>query len=230
MNHIKCNNQEHHSVQHCHCFCNFSPLPYPYYLTLGLISTMSAFDNVDLSAFSERLYTPDFVKTVHNKPYAAIDPSQPSLSAAGKTVLITGGATGIGFSIARSFAAAGASTIVLLARRAPTLDAASGAIKKEYPETQVLTYPTDITNVNEINKTFDSAIAAATNRSIDVLITSAVYTLNGHSTLEYAEEVKRGSFETNVFGNLELVRKFLSLPFPSGFKKTVLDVSTEGAW
>ncbi|GFF36567.1 serine 3-dehydrogenase [Aspergillus udagawae] len=55
-----------------------------------------------------------FVSTLHRAPYPAIDPRRPSSSAAGKTILITGGATGIGFAVARNFALAGASTIVFL--------------------------------------------------------------------------------------------------------------------
>jgi hypothetical protein len=50
-----------------------------------------------------------FTKTFHKNPYDAIDPTQPSLSAAGKTILITAGHTGIGFAITQNFAIAGAS-------------------------------------------------------------------------------------------------------------------------
>lgn len=64
-------------------------------------------------------------KTDHRKPYPAIDPSKPSLSAAGKNVLVTGGATGIGFAIAREFAIAGAASIVIVGRRADVLEEAT---------------------------------------------------------------------------------------------------------
>lgn len=50
-----------------------------------------------------------FTKTYHNKPYDLISPSRPELSASGKNVVITGGGTGVGKSIALSFAQAGAS-------------------------------------------------------------------------------------------------------------------------
>lgn len=45
-----------------------------------------------------------FTKTWHNKPYAAIDPMRPELSAKVKFVVVTGGATGIGKAIAVAFA------------------------------------------------------------------------------------------------------------------------------
>ncbi|KAG7410597.1 hypothetical protein Forpe1208_v010670 [Fusarium oxysporum f. sp. rapae] len=43
------------------------------------------------------------LKTLHKKPYHAIYPTRPELSQEGRTILITGGNSGIGFPIARSF-------------------------------------------------------------------------------------------------------------------------------
>jgi hypothetical protein len=46
---------------------------------------------------------PSATKTFHHDVYAAINPTNPHLSAAGKTVLITGGGQGIGVSFAKAF-------------------------------------------------------------------------------------------------------------------------------
>ncbi len=71
-----------------------------------------------------------FTKIWHNQPYAAIDPTQPKLSAKGKFVVVTGGATGIGKAIAVAFAQAGAKTIAILARRLEKLEIAAAEISK----------------------------------------------------------------------------------------------------
>ncbi|KAF2270896.1 NAD(P)-binding protein [Lojkania enalia] len=168
--------------------------------------------------------TPEFLK-VHSTAYPAIDPTQPSLSAAGKTVLITGGATGIGIEIARSFAAAGASTVILVARRANTLQSASEELSKKYPSTQILAYPTNITDTESVEKLFKSAVEASTSQAVDILITSAAYF---HEQKFSIDIPLRASFETNVLGNLNLVRSFLAAP--SATQKIILDVSTEAAF
>jgi FlaA1/EpsC-like NDP-sugar epimerase len=56
-----------------------------------------------------------------NETYAAIDPTRPELSVAGKTVAITGGRTGIGRETVRAFALAGATLIRILGRTQATI-------------------------------------------------------------------------------------------------------------
>lgn len=59
---------------------------------------------------------PPFTLKHHTAPYPAIDPSLSAVSAAGKTILITGGGCGIGPRIAEAFAVAGSTQIALLGR------------------------------------------------------------------------------------------------------------------
>ncbi|KAI7760954.1 hypothetical protein LZL87_012107 [Fusarium oxysporum] len=53
------------------------------------------------------------LKTLHKKPYHAIYPTRPELSQEGRTILITGGNSGIGFPIARSFVISKAKRVIV---------------------------------------------------------------------------------------------------------------------
>ncbi|KAF8829341.1 hypothetical protein HHX47_DHR3001126 [Lentinula edodes] len=71
-------------------------------------------------------------KTHHRDTYPTISSTKPSLSQVGKTVLITGGASGIGFEIARSFAKASAARIIILSRKISSLNAAVEKLRDEF--------------------------------------------------------------------------------------------------
>ncbi|KAL1621019.1 hypothetical protein SLS56_009435 [Neofusicoccum ribis] len=197
-------------------------------------------------------------ETLHHAQYSAIDPTNPSNSAAGKTVIISGGASGIGYAIAQAFSAAGAATVIILARRQEALDEASAKLRAENEaakrSTEVWTYLLDIKDsaasqslFATIRQRISSGSGPATDA--DILVTSAAYLMQGQSSLEEPEQVYRESLDTNLFGNLGLVRAFLApeipaIPFSamtggvkdiSGAKaptqqKVILDVSSSASY
>ncbi|EOD52818.1 putative short-chain dehydrogenase reductase sdr protein [Neofusicoccum parvum UCRNP2] len=196
-------------------------------------------------------------QTLHHTQYPAIDPTKPSNSAAGKTVVISGGASGIGYAIAQAFSAAGAATVIILARRQEALDEASAKLRAENEAakrgTDVWTYLLDINDGAAAESVFEairqriSAGGAATDA--DILVTSAAYLMQGQSALECSTQIYRDSLETNVIGNLNVVRAFLApdlpaIPFSSltgvvkdtsGAKaptqqKVILDVSSSASY
>lgn len=87
---------------------------------------------------------PSLTKTYHRTSYAAISPTRPELSVANKTVVVTGGGRGIGSEIARAYAAAGASHVVLIGRTQTTLSQTAGHIEKEFPSVSVTTHTADV--------------------------------------------------------------------------------------
>ena len=88
-----------------------------------------------------------FTSTWHSTPYALISPSRPELSAAGRTVVVTGGGTGIGKAIAKAFAQAGASSVAILGRRVDRLRSAI----KEISDAVSGTKPRLIFKVTDLN-------------------------------------------------------------------------------
>jgi len=84
--------------------------------------------------------------TYHKDTYPSISPTNPSLTQAGKAILITGGGGGIGFEIARSFAKASASKIIIIGRRAGFLDEALVKLRQEFQgnTTEFIAHQTDI--------------------------------------------------------------------------------------
>ncbi|CEF78299.1 unnamed protein product [Fusarium graminearum] len=80
----------------------------------------------------------DLVTKVHRKSYEAISPSRPELSQAGNTILVAGASTGIGYTIAESFAAASAQRVIITGRRRDVLDEAADKIKAKYPRVEVV--------------------------------------------------------------------------------------------
>lgn len=161
--------------------------------------------------------------TFHTTTYPRISPTQPSLSASGKTLLITAGATGIGFETSRAFAQAGAAKIIILSRRKEPQDKAKAAIESEFPGTTVEGHSVDVNNHTATTSILQSA------GSIDILILSHAYAppmdlpALAVPVAEYA-----AAFETNVLSPLHILQTYLyQLPaLPKGKPKTVIHVST----
>jgi hypothetical protein len=109
-------------------------------------------------------------KNYHNTAYATLDPTRPELSAKGKTVVITGGGTGIGREIAKYFARAGASRIAILGRREQPLLDTKTTIQAEFSNVEVIALTTDITKESQVKDAFEK-VAAGSN--IHVLCSNA---------------------------------------------------------
>ena len=104
-----------------------------------------------------------------NDTYPSISPSRPELSAKGKRIVVTGGGAGIGAEIVRSFAAAGATQIAILGRRANLLEATKAKIEKEFGGVNVSTHTGDISKEADLMK------AAKEIGNWDVLVMNAGY-------------------------------------------------------
>lgn len=148
---------------------------------------------------------PSYTSTIRRSVYPAIDPTNSINSAAGKVVLITGGGTGVGKSIARAFVLAGAKTVAILGRRENLLLEA----KEELTGvgcSRILTSTADVLDLSALQTAF-SAIKQQTG-PIDIVVANAGYLPNtAHAAEADVEDYWKG-FEINVKGTLQTFQAF----------------------
>ena len=89
---------------------------------------------------------PSFTETWHNSTYDGISPTQPNVSAAKKTVVITGAGSGIGRATTLAFAAAGAAHIAIVGRHKDTLEETCNQAKAQFDAVRVTAHPADVTD------------------------------------------------------------------------------------
>ncbi|KAF4459505.1 short-chain dehydrogenase [Fusarium albosuccineum] len=152
----------------------------------------------------------DIVKATHVASYAAISPSRPELSQAGKTVLITGAATGIGLAISKAFTEANAATIVMIGRRPDILDAAVSEIRGllKSPTAKVIGHPCDVADGASVAKLWDHLDQSGV--VVDVLVLNAG--VSGPAGPLVEAEGIWDAFEINAKGILNLVQRFWKQP------------------
>lgn len=115
-------------------------------------------------------------KSMHRDLYPAIEPTNPALSATGKVIMITGAGGGLGAvsrefkkrsnrikltllcqAIARAWAQAGAAGIILVGRKADTLNLTAENIAKISSSVPVISVPTDVTIESCVQQLFQKA-------------------------------------------------------------------------
>jgi NAD(P)-dependent dehydrogenase (short-subunit alcohol dehydrogenase family) len=147
----------------------------------------------------------------HSNTYPTLSPSRPELSAKGKSVLITGGGSGIGAETARSFAEAGAARIALLGRREQPLLDTKASIERNYSGVDVFISPTDVTKKNEVDTAFKNFLGSG---KLDVVVSNAAVT-GPHDTVEVVDSEKfLSAVEINLRGSLNVAQAFLRYALP----------------
>ncbi|KAI7231817.1 hypothetical protein KC330_g6203 [Hortaea werneckii] len=155
------------------------------------------------------------VETYHRESYARISPS--NFDYTNKTVLVTGGSSGIGYAIAKAFAVAGAKVVIISRSPGPLEEA-----KRDLQAFKVLTYTASINDETRMKQIFDEV------GQIDILVLNAAYIHDFGPTVQVKEEQMQASFDTNVIAQWKLVKAFMDLPMPASGTKTVINISTAG--
>ncbi|KAI0966580.1 NAD(P)-binding protein [Xylaria arbuscula] len=151
-----------------------------------------------------------FTKTIHNDTYPAISPFRPEVSQAGKTVLITGGATGIGYATGRAFAQAGATTIIIASRREDLVKESAVKLSAEFASTnlKVVGLRCDVANVDETNDLWASLERDGI--IVDVLVLNAGAPSPPGSIVKMDIDTTWDNFLVNVRGHLHFSQKLYS--------------------
>jgi NAD(P)-dependent dehydrogenase (short-subunit alcohol dehydrogenase family) len=164
-----------------------------------------------------------FTKTHHRAPYDAIAPRNPALSAAGKTIVVTGGGGGIGRAISAVFVEAGAAAIMLIGRNESSLKQTQAALSG-IKSTRISYSSADITDPVAIEQAFSTAIRLY--GKIDVLVNNAGY-LDEHKALAESDPNDYWHcFEVNVKGPVVTTQAFLKVTQPGA---TIINISSPSA-
>ncbi|KAI4910981.1 hypothetical protein J4E90_007238 [Alternaria incomplexa] len=145
-------------------------------------------------------------KSLKRDVYPAIDPKNSTLSAKGKTILITGATGGLGGEVARAWAIAGAKGIVLVGRNKDLLAEPASAIASLSPETKVLSATADLTNEAEVQNLFKKATDAF--GTVHVVV-HAAGSMVGGPVGDLEPSVWFSDYEVNVKGSYILAHYYL---------------------
>lgn len=145
----------------------------------------------------------------HKAVYPEIDATKPLLSQHGKTVLITGGNSGIGFSIAKAFATARASRIILVGRRLGKLSEAKAHLTSNIPSFQgdVDTYGCDISDTEKVQSLWDDLQKRGV--TVDVMVLNAAYMGSEQTMFEKGWKHIWMQYELNVRANIVFTDYFV---------------------
>jgi len=160
----------------------------------------------------------------HTDTYAAIDPKKADLS--GKVVLVTGASRGIGRTIAVSFAQAGASGVVILARGDPkTSEAAVQAAQRPGTSLRVLSVAADVTDSAQV----ESAVKCIkeTFGRLDILVNNAGYSERVGATIAESDPNDWWKvWEINMRGTYNVTRAAIPLMIECGAAASIVNVSS----
>lgn len=163
--------------------------------------------------FKSLLHT-EVTKTIHRDSYPAISPSRSELSQAGRVVLVTGGGTGVGHSVARSFVRASADMVIIIGRRSDVLASSAARLEKEVKDTgtntKIITHACDISNLAEVELFWK--FLEAEGITVDVYIANAAKFTEPKPILELGADEVWSQMEVNVRSPLYFTEKFYAQP------------------
>jgi NAD(P)-dependent dehydrogenase (short-subunit alcohol dehydrogenase family) len=171
-----------------------------------------SFTPEQLEALFRAAYETDVTDPYHRSPYPAVATSNPKLSQAGRTVLVTGGGTNIGFGISKAFVQAKAATVIIVARRLEVLEEAATKLRKEAQavgtDTKIIIRQLDLGDLSAVEKLWKDF--AAENITVDVFVNNAVRFSDPKPLLALGFEELQAQFDVNVRAAIFITEKFVN--------------------
>lgn len=155
--------------------------------------------------------------------YPTLSPTRPELSAQGKTVIVTGGGSGIGAETARHFAEAGASRIGLIGRREQPLLDTKASIESKFPSVEVITASTDVTDKSAVDSAFAKIVGDG---KLHVLISGAAMIGPQEPIKEVDGEKFLAAVDHNLRGSMWVAQAFLRYAVADA---VVVDINSSAA-
>ena len=171
-------------------------------------------------SFFESLPRP--TKSYHSRSYDRISKHH-KFEGRGKTILITGGATGVGYSISKAFAAAGVARVAIVSRSSGPQEKAKADFEAAYPSVRILLYQASIADSTRMIEVLHDIGA------IDVLVLSAAVYHRRAPATEISTQEMQNVFDTNVIAAFNLTEAYLASPFPPAGSKTIIHISSAAA-
>ena len=166
---------------------------------------------------------PSPTSTWHTKTHQSISPTRPELSAKGKTVVVTGGGTGIGAETARYFAEAGASRLALLGRREQPLLDTKASIEHKFPDVKVFVASTDVTKKSEVEAAFAKVVGDG---EVHVLVSNAAMVGPQDPVRDVDGDKFLDGIQQNLKGSLFVAQAFLRY---ASTDAVAIDISSSAA-
>ncbi|KAG6052373.1 hypothetical protein E4U17_005871 [Claviceps sp. LM77 group G4] len=161
-------------------------------------------------------------KTYRSASYDRIS-TRHGFNGTGKTILITGGSSGIGLNIAKAFAGAGVARIAILSRSRATQLTAKAELEAAYPSTSILLYEASVTDADRFASVLEELA------DVDVLVLCAAAVHARVSLVELSGNDVQHVFDSNSVSTVNLARLYIASAGTPGRDKTILHVSSAAA-
>jgi NAD(P)-dependent dehydrogenase (short-subunit alcohol dehydrogenase family) len=150
------------------------------------------------------------LKQYHKAPYEAIDPSRSVSKQSGRTVVITGGNSGIGYAIARGFIKADAARVIIIGRRKDVVASASSKLRDEARQLGKQAVVQGRTcDISDLSSTADFwGSLQSEGILVDVLVLNAAAFGASEPILQGGLSKVWGDFESNVRSTLDMTERF----------------------
>lgn len=150
------------------------------------------------------------LKQYRKAPYAAIAPTRQELSQAGRTILVSGGTSGIGYAIARAFIKASARHVVITGRRPGVVQSATDKLTEEASlhgsDAVVTGHVCDAASPEQVAALWEGFREEGV--FVDVLVLNAGAIGQQKTILQSGLREVWADFEMNVRGHLDLTERF----------------------